>query len=295
MSPTLTTHLLTLDPPALQTSTTHPFLHAAGSGTLPRHTLSRWLSQDRLYAQAYVRFIGLLISKIRLPDVYPTSTSTSTSPSDSGGSSSNPTLEQRTLHLLSASLTNIVREMQLFDVLARKYDLDLNVPPTGERVPGPGVVTHAYGDLFASAGGTGMGLLEGLVVLWATEYCYLSSWGYARGVMDGSASDSASASASVSASHGGGGSAGDGSAGAPDYDNDLDGGALRKELIPNWTSEAFGTFVGDIAGVVDEVAAIEIGDVESDRMSGAGEALLGRCERWWRQVVWLEGGFWPDV
>ncbi|KAF8889592.1 hypothetical protein BD779DRAFT_1662021 [Infundibulicybe gibba] len=43
----------------------HPFLQAAANGSLGRHLLSIWLSQDRIYAShAYPRFIGALISHI---------------------------------------------------------------------------------------------------------------------------------------------------------------------------------------------------------------------------------------
>ncbi|XRM37183.1 hypothetical protein ABZX51_000669 [Aspergillus tubingensis] len=244
----LTTHLLNLNPSALHTSTTHPFLHSAGTSTLPKATLSAWLSQDRLYAQSYVRFIGLLLSKIRLP--YTTTTKTPAP------------VESRILSLLTSALLNIQRELTFFETVAAEYNLDLQVPPPGATTFGPSEATHAYTDLFLSSGSSGVTLLEGLVVLWATEICYYKAWGYARGVME-------------KENKGGEGS------------NDADGGALRVQFIPNWTSEEFGRFVDEIAGLVDEVAA---GVANSER-----EELLGRCERWWRQVVWLEGMFWPEV
>ncbi|PYH92625.1 heme oxygenase-like protein [Aspergillus ellipticus CBS 707.79] len=206
MSPTLTTHLLHHTPTSFHRATTHPFLHAAGTGTLPRTTLAAWLSQDRLYAQSYVRFIGHLISKIRLPY--------STTPT-------NP-LEERILTILTDSLTNIQRELTLFATLSAQYALPLDTPPAGEDVFGPGVFTHAYTDMFVSAGSPGVSLLEGLVVLWATEYCYLRSWQYARGVMERERES-------------GSGGSGPG---------DADGGALREAFIPNWTSGEFAVIIG---------------------------------------------------
>ncbi|GKZ31359.1 hypothetical protein AbraIFM66950_011879 [Aspergillus brasiliensis] len=247
----LTTHLLNLNPSALHTSTTHPFLHSAGTSTLPKATLSAWLSQDRLYAQSYVRFIGLLLSKIRFPY-----TTTGT-----GTDSSSP-LESRILSLLTSALLNIQRELTFFETVAAEYNLDLQVPPPGATAFGPSEATHAYTDLFLSAGSSGVTLLEGLVVLWATEVCYYKAWGYAREVMEKDSKD------------------GEGR-------NDADGGALRVQFIPNWTSEEFGRFVDEIAELVDEVS---VGVADRER-----EELLGRCERWWRQVVWLEGMFWPKV
>ncbi|PYH33502.1 putative transcription regulator PAB1642 [Aspergillus neoniger CBS 115656] len=246
----LTAHFLNLNPSALHTSTTHPFLHSAGTSTLPKATLSAWLSQDRLYAQSYVRFIGLLLSKIRLPY---TTTATTKTPAP---------LESRILSLLTSALLNIQRELTFFETVAAEYNLDLQVPPPGATTFGPSEATHAYTDLFLSSGSSGVTLLEGLVVLWATEVCYYKAWGYARGVME-------------KENKGREGS------------NDADGGALRVQFIPNWTSEEFGRFVDEIAGLVDEVAA---GVAGSER-----EELLRRCERWWRQVVWLEGMFWPEV
>ncbi|PYI10435.1 transcription regulator PAB1642 [Aspergillus sclerotiicarbonarius CBS 121057] len=250
----LTDHLLTLTPSTLHTSTTHPFLHAAGTSTLSKATLSAWLSQDRLYAQSYIRFIGLLLSKIRLP--YTTPTTNASNPSSSP-------LESRILSLLTSALLNIRRELTFFETVATEYNLDLTVPPPGETTFGPSEATHAYTDLFLSAGSSGVTLLEGLVVLWATEVCYFRAWGFARGIMEKD---------NTNAEKGG----------------DADGGALRERFIPNWTSEEFGRFVDEIGGLVDEVA----------RRGGEGESgkeMLGRCERWWRQVVWLEGMFWPEV
>ncbi|CAK37739.1 uncharacterized protein An02g07760 [Aspergillus niger] len=210
----LTTHLLNLNPSALHTSTTHPFLHSAGTSTLPKATLSAWLSQDRLYAQSYVRFIGLLLSKIRLPY-----TTTANSPAP---------LESRILTLLTSALLNIQRELTFFETVAAEYNLDLQVPPPGATTFGPSEATHAYTDLFLSSGSSGVTLLEGLVVLWATEVCYYKAWGYAREVMENNS---------------------------------------KVQFIPNWTSEEFGRFVDEIAELVDEVS-LGVADSEREELLG---------------------------
>ena len=62
----LTTHLLSLDPQAFTQATQTPFLSHAGAGTLSKEVLQRWLAQDRLYAQAYIRFAALLLANVRL-------------------------------------------------------------------------------------------------------------------------------------------------------------------------------------------------------------------------------------
>lgn len=62
----LTTHLLSLDPQAFTQATQSPFLSHAGAGTLSKDVLQKWLAQDRLYAQAYIRFAALLLANVRL-------------------------------------------------------------------------------------------------------------------------------------------------------------------------------------------------------------------------------------
>lgn len=67
---------------------------------------------------------------------------------------------------------------------------------------------------------------------------------------------------------------------------------MRKHFIPNWTSPEFQDFVSECEGVLDAVAehagVHESGD---DR----GSSLREKCEEVFRQILWLEGGFWPDV
>jgi thiaminase len=63
----LTEHLMQLDPAGFKRATQVPFLEKAGKGTLEKEVLERWLSQDRLYAQAYMRFASLLMANVRLP------------------------------------------------------------------------------------------------------------------------------------------------------------------------------------------------------------------------------------
>lgn len=360
----LTSWLLSATPGTFKRATTHQFLAAAGKGTLPKTTLSQWLSQDRLYAQSYIRFIGLLLTKIRLQ-----------TPTRERGS----TTEQRATDILIDALVNIRTELRFFETTAREYGLDLTAisaeeggtglagsgsgcittsagisttgsascpgsagttregkpvpsaetdtedgmpgesdgqthqlcssqgecqmpsgaevcyPPspqhaqsqnpadiptcepckpsgghpsaTGPVEPGGQVyftatrITRAYIDMFMSVGSSGISLLEGLAVLWATEVCYLRAWRYAASFLEQR-----------------GGEAKD----------DADGGALREKFIPNWSSSEFEAFVDRIGDVLDEMAG-QIKGVEEE------EAMRGRCLEWWRQVVWLEERFWPPM
>jgi len=102
-------------------------------------------------------------------------------------------------------------------------------------------------------------LLEGLIILWATEKCYHRAWSYAS-TFQPPPQQRQQAS------------------------EDLDGGALRKKFIPNWSSDEFAKFVQDIADVTDELAERE----GAMRKAEVYKAL-------WGHVLEIEKGFWPDV
>jgi thiaminase len=67
--PSLTQDLLDSDSESFKTATQSRFLELAGRGKLSKEGLQKWLGQDRLYAQAYVRFASLLLANIKLPSV----------------------------------------------------------------------------------------------------------------------------------------------------------------------------------------------------------------------------------
>ncbi|KAL3479258.1 heme oxygenase-like protein [Aspergillus californicus] len=262
----LTAYLPKTTPSTLHSATTHPFLRLAGSGQIPKPLLAQWLSQDRLYAQSYVRFIGHLLTKIRLPQTPSSSTQTQLNTSTS------ESIQEKILDILLFALNNIRTELKFFEDTAAEYGLDLNTPPiTSSNFEGnpsqftSGPITQSYIDMFMSAGSPGSSLLEGVVVLWSTEICYLRAWRYAASFLEGSQSASGSG-------------------------EDKDGGALREKFIPNWASREFEEFVDRIGAVLDEYAA-------GEGVTGEGEGgdLQERCERWWRQVVWLEERFWPEI
>lgn len=76
---------------------------------------------------------------------------------------------------------------------------------------------------------------------------------------------------------------GQGSEGNEGTDGDEDGGALRKEFIPNWTNKEFVGFVETIAGLVDEIA------------EEAPEQDMKASEDVYRHVLKVEKGFWPEM
>ncbi|KAI1177542.1 hypothetical protein F4777DRAFT_541335 [Nemania sp. FL0916] len=147
-----------------QRATQAKFLRLGGQGRLPHKIVSEWLSQDRLYAQAYLRFISGLISRAK-----------SANENDKISS------------MLQKCLDGILRELTFFEETAKTCGLDLLAVPPGESSFGPNKTTGEYIDLFdsfaadrSSAGESGNTLMKGLLVLWATEKAYLAAWTYAR-------------------------------------------------------------------------------------------------------------------
>ncbi|KAK6509430.1 hypothetical protein TWF481_004175 [Arthrobotrys musiformis] len=231
MKPTLTTHLLTLTPSAYKSATTHPFLTAAATNSLPRSTILKWLLQDRHYALSYISFIGSLLSKLTIPTT----------------SSRLSSLSWKIATTLIFSLDNIKSELELFDkTLIEEFGW------SSEDEVGVEPITRAYQDLFAGAGAGKAGLLEGMVVLWASERCYFDAWGFAKASAESTGE-----------------------------------GVMTKVFIPNWTSEGFKQFVDTLEELVDGIAKEEGVEV--------GGEIWGRSEVVWRQVLWLEERFWPDV
>ena len=181
-------------------------------------------------------------------------------------------LEWRIVDMLSGALANINKELQFFAQTAKKYGLDLmrRPPPvsSGRRRPfAASPVTEEYIQLFRSFGDEDPNgkkkkiLLEGMLVLWATEKCYLAAWGYSKSSSPRELQEQ-----------------------QEDDDDDDDGGALRGAFIPNWTAPKFYEFVDHIAALTDELAGKE--------GATANEAVYIET---WSQVLDMERRFWPSV
>ncbi|KIK68686.1 hypothetical protein GYMLUDRAFT_237699 [Collybiopsis luxurians FD-317 M1] len=155
--PLLTDHLVSLKTPVpYESATGHPFLIAAGNGSLDSGLLSLWLSQDRIYAaHAYPKFIGSLIANIPFD-------------SSHGLDSPQEKFNQRTLKLLLFCLENVVREAGFFKETAQKWNLNLEGWPERKG-------TRDYTAEMARISNTG-NLADGLVFLWAMEKVYLDAW-----------------------------------------------------------------------------------------------------------------------
>lgn len=225
----LTAHLISHAPAAFNAATQHPWLKLAGSASLDRDALLAWLTQDRLYAINYVSFIGSLLAKVSIPTI----------------ADRTDTLGWRIVDLLIDALTNIRRELAMFeDILREEFGWEKG----GEQARQE---TRAYADIFAGAAAPNKSILEGMTVLWATEKCYLEAWRYARSQSSSSGQED----------------------------------VLQKTLIPNWTGGEFIDFVSIIGGLVDELAAD----------FNAGSPEWSKCEDVWRQVLYAEERFWPQV
>jgi thiaminase len=209
--------------------------------------------QDGHYARGYIRFVGQLLAKIRLPQM--------------NNAQFHPMF--RTMDLLISALNNMRREMQFFEITATKYGLALSQDP-------PTPITRALLDLFVSASSSSASLLEGMVVLWGTEHvrclfhcihivkltppqCYRSAWTYAS-------SFSTTLSTTSSESH---------------------IVALHQALIPNWTSPAFSKFVDATRALVDELANNHNAPNGKEEMQRCEEIFRQICwleERFWPDV-----------
>lgn len=94
-----------------------------------------------------VSFIGSLIGKVRLPET----------------SNSKVDTQYRALDLLISTVSNLRKEIDFIESTKRKYAIQSDGEP-------PSPITKAYIDLLMSAADTRSTLLEGMVVLWATEH-----------------------------------------------------------------------------------------------------------------------------
>lgn len=274
----LTKHLLDLHPETLTRATEHPFLQAAGDGSLPTRKLRDWLAQDVHYTRGYVRFIGGLMARLRLEWAVRHGPS----------SQQSQALQHDIFGLLTDALVNLRREMAFFQDVDEQYGLGVTAAGEAKRVR----ATRGYIELFDQWSGYGSGghhwqpprqetpgpdehVLYGLVCLWATEMCYLRAWSFAAKVMRGEVSSGLQKSTS---------NGGDETTAAA--------AALREKLVPNWSSNEFAAFVERCAGATDATAR----DLD-EQLQGSTEAkravVLENCRSVYLSVLELEEQFWP--
>ncbi|KAF2261079.1 heme oxygenase-like protein [Lojkania enalia] len=255
----LTSHLLTLHTTQFTRATQSAFLQRAANGSLPKTTISHWLANDRLYMRGYIQLTGELLRILQLP-------------SQPIPSSSLDPIEIRLLDWLVGALVNIRREERFFIDVAERYGLDLDLSGGGgkvaeeKKIEGLRRFEKLFGALTTGQKGADvLPWLEGVVVFWATERVYFEAWSWAKRQAEVESNER-------------------------DISKDEDGGAMRKEFIPNWTNDEFIQFVDTLEKILDE--GVEAATKEN---GGLKKELVGRAEKMWKELLDAEEAFWPNV
>lgn len=250
----LTTHLLAINNEQLLRATKHPFLERAAKGTLPKPLIAQWLANDRQYLQGYLSTISHTLNLVR-------STHKSTA-----ASGAEPGIETRLISWLEAGIENGEREIRLFQEVAEIYNIEIHPSPLPDNIKSEGL--RRYEALFASVASQTpnpfIPWLEGAVLLWSTEKVYYDAWSWAR------RQDTQSSSRN--------------------YDNDQDGGAMRREFIPNWSNRDFMMFVEQLERIVNEGVTIAV-NRDEERWAN----VKSRADPIWRALLDAEEAFWPAV
>ena len=275
----LTEHLLSTTQDEFREATQAPFLVAAAEGRLSKEILGRWLASDRLYIHAYIRACAHLLSSIDLPPTVPEVEAPETK------------LVDWIVEALAAART----EERLFIDIAERYNLEVNLPVETLRqagfevakvredakVLGLSMIQNLFGSInprgaaesaiviSASDGPADpiqLPWLEGAIILWGTERVYLDAWSYAKSKQPMLSKGS-------------------------EVREDADGGALRKEFIPNWTSLEFANFVVRLGSIIDTSVEKLIKTFGEE----AKVAILKRVEVKWKSLLAAEASFWPTL
>jgi thiaminase len=250
----VTTHLLSISHDQMLRCTRHPFLERAAKGTLPKALIAQWLSNDRQYLQGYLSTISNTLNLIR---------STYKSTTVPGAE---PDIEARLIAWLEAGIKNGERELRFFQEVAEIYKIDIQSSPLQESVKSEGL--RRYEALFASVASQQphafLPWLEGAILLWSTEKVYYEAWSWARRQ--------------------------DAQSSPRNFENDQDGGAMRREFIPNWSNRDFLMFVEQLERIVNEGISNAV-----DRDDARWMEVKNRADPIWRALLDAEEAFWPDV
>jgi len=251
---TLTTHLLRINHEQLLRATRHPFLARAANGTLAKSVVAVWLANDRQYLQGYIEAICHTLKVLRSQKNPVTTADTE------------PKIESRLIAWLESALQNGDREIRFFQQVATIYNIDIESGPLNDEVKIEGL--RRYEALFASLTSQRaqclIPWLEGAILLWATEKVYYDAFSWAHRQNPQSSPRS--------------------------YNNDQDGGAMRRELIPNWSNRDFLIFVEQLERIVNDGVSEAVGHDDAKWAE-----VKRRTVVIWQAVLNAEEAFWPDV
>ncbi|KAF2999321.1 hypothetical protein E8E13_005129 [Curvularia kusanoi] len=267
----LTTHLLSISIPQFKRTTTAPFLSLAARGQLPKPLIASWLANDRLYIQGYISLAENLIRIIE---------STSSATRATATTHDIDSIESRLLRWLDAAIENVKREFAWFDEMTAAYNLTSPVPSSTQKSLGVQRFEALFQELSSAPPTSFLPWLEGAVCLFSTEKVYYEAWSWAR-KQDRRRSADAPGARSRSRSP---------NPATVDYSGDLDGGAMRKEFIPNWSNKNFMMFVETLERIINEGVGAAVGKDDQK-----WQEVKQRADKVWQRTLDAEEAFWPEV
>lgn len=270
----LTTHLLSVSIQQFKRTTTAPFLARAAQGQLPKPLIAEWLANDRLYIQGYISLAESLVRTIEQTSTATRATAT-TVDVDS--------IDSRLLRWLDAAIENVKREFAWFDEMTASYGLTAPAPTSSTKSLGVQRFEALFTQFSSQKPHSFLPWLEGAVCLFSTEKVYYEAWSWAR-------RQDRRRSANLTADPAARSRSRSPNPATMDYTQDLDGGAMRKEFIPNWSNKNFMMFVETLERIINE---------------GVGQAVQRDDKRWqevktradavWQATLDAEEAFWPNV
>ncbi|OAL02672.1 heme oxygenase-like protein [Phaeosphaeriaceae sp. SRC1lsM3a] len=246
----LTTHLLAINHEQLLRITHHSFLARAANGTLPKPLVAQWLANDLQYLRVYKG-----ISEQTLAIVRRTQPEVAVSdPND---------VQTRLVAWLEAAIQNGEREERFFHEVAEIYKIDIKIT---EATKNRGLRRYEaiFNTFTENSRNAFIPWLEGAVLLWAMEKVYYEAWSWARRQ--------------------------DAQASPRTFDKDQDGGAMRREFIPNWSNRDFMMFVEQLERILNEGVSSAV--KQDDEL---WRQVKTRTDAAWAAVLDAEEAFWPDV
>ncbi|KAN0121986.1 hypothetical protein V8E51_000312 [Hyaloscypha variabilis] len=175
----LTTHLVSHAAPRKLYSATHStFLRCCSDGRITVPVLSRYLTQERIFLEEYVRFLALLLANVSIPS-RPAHRSASPSQGPSPIKSTREINARLTPHLITR-LSHAQHQLSVFSNMEADIP-DLNLE-TWEEATEDGMTDATrmlvrLFDVIGTAVEKGeKSVLVGVVVLWAREKAHLEAW-----------------------------------------------------------------------------------------------------------------------